>query len=87
MRRIFKYSLRLGAGPQPVEMPAGANVVHIHEQNNQACLWAEVDPDAEPVLRVFSVYETGESIDDDRWRYVGTVHLDWAVWHVYEVAA
>ena len=89
MRTVWKYELALIDEPQTMPMPAGATVVHVADQKNRLCLWAEVDPDAEQEERRFVVEGTGHPIDHDGV-HVGTA-LQWVngvslVWHVYEVA-
>lgn len=88
--RVYKYPLRISSAPQTVEMPRGAEVVHVHSQvlggEPRACLWAEVDTAAPGVHRHFAAYATGEDIDVQLGaRFVGTIHVDWTVWHVYEL--
>lgn len=83
MVRVYKYSLALTSRAQEVHMPAGATVVHVHNQADQPALWAVVDPSAEVEVRVFAVFATGEDVSEG-WSYVGTVHVSWTVWHVFE---
>jgi hypothetical protein len=87
-RRVWKYPLRFVASRQEVEMPYGASIVHVHEQRiggfPAVVLWAEVDAAAPRQLRAFYAVATGESIPPEARRYVGTVHVSWEVWHVYE---
>lgn len=82
-RRVYKYSLQLGLGSQQVEMPHGANIVHVHAQNERPVLWAEVNTSAPVVRRTFTVVSTGQDVPVG-WAYIGTVHIGWKVWHVYE---
>jgi len=82
-RRVYKYPLLLAAGPQQVEMPIVATVLHVHEQNDRPVLWAEVNTSARLTTRTFAVFATGEDVPVG-WRYVGTVHVGWTTWHVFE---
>jgi hypothetical protein len=66
-----------------VEMPLGARVVFVGEQNDAIYLWAEVDPAHRKVVRKFAIVGTGQSIPEDL-EYVGTVQTPPFVWHVYE---
>lgn len=81
-RRVFKYPLQLTSGPQEVKMPPSF-ILHVHEQNGAPCLWAEVDPSADPDARTFYVVATGEDVPPGG-NYVGTVHIGWTVWHIYD---
>lgn len=88
--RVYKYPLRISSAPQTLNLPRGAKVVHVHSQEvggeARACLWLEVNTTAPAVHRTFAVYATGEDIDVQyQARHVGTVHVDWTVWHVYEL--
>lgn len=85
MTTIWKYPVLSPNGI--VEMPAGAKVIHVHEQHGNPCLWAEVDPDADIVDRVVEVVPTNGTPDGEN-EYVGTVHLkdlygDPIVFHIY----
>jgi hypothetical protein len=84
VRAVWKFPLALNPVAQLVSMPIGSRVIHVHEQNGRPALWAEVHPDQPSDSRLFRVFATGERIDDPAYCYVGTVHIDWTVWHVYE---
>lgn len=83
MKAIWKFPLKFTAGWQPVRLPVGAIPVRFGIQNDTPCLWAEVDPEAKPVIRNFAVYGTGHAIDDDT-RYVGSCDHGPFVWHLFE---
>lgn len=83
-RQILKYPLELTARAQPVPMPAGARVVHVQEQHGLPTMWAEVDPRNVTEQRNFRVFATGEDIPEAWHNYIGTVHISWTVWHIYE---
>lgn len=85
-RSVWKYILT------PAEMrhymPAGAEILHVHEQNGDICLWALVDPDAAKEQRNFVVLGTGH-LDDRNFshaEYIGSSHLrdGLFVFHVFE---
>lgn len=76
---VGKFGLELRSGPQPVGMQRWAKIVHVHVQDS-------CPMDRELETRTFHVYATGEPIDLPVYRYVGTVHVGWTVWHVYESA-
>jgi len=83
-RTIWKYQLRLGPGPQEIQMPGGAEVLHVAFQGETLRMWVQVYPDALIDLRVFEVQPTGWAIEDVR-HHVGTAMDGDAVWHVFEV--
>jgi hypothetical protein len=66
--------------------PAGAKILHVHEQDGCACVWVEVDPSAPREARRFRTYVTGAPITRPDSTYVGTAHLHGGsfVLHVYE---
>lgn len=88
-KRIFKYLLKL-EHKVDVYMPKGAQILHVHVQNDDVYLWALVDPTANDQCRSFEIHGTGHAIHNiDQLCYIGTVHIegaaqvDW-VWHVFE---
>jgi hypothetical protein len=87
MRAIWKVQLH--APGLDAHLPRGASIVHVHEQDGNPTLWAEVDPDeASLVHRRFAVIMTGQhfSPDPNRYVYLGTCHLPGGiVAHVYEI--
>lgn len=87
-RKVFKYILTVQRG-STVAMPADAKVVAVGEQHGKICMWAIVpDPQAPVVVRVFSVYGTGDPINPGA-DYLGTFFMlgGSLVWHVFEEAA
>lgn len=87
MKAISKY--RITSRDFRAEMPIGAEVLGVQNQNGWLVLWAIVDPRADKETRVFRVYPTGsETLDDRPRKYVGTVQmldgLDPIVWHVFD---
>lgn len=86
--KIFKYKLLPG---EPVQMPAGAQVISAHEQTGDICVWALVpNPGTKLEPRNFLVVGTGHEIPrpmrDWSHRFVGTVLLEGGtlVFHVFE---
>lgn len=86
MRTVYKY-------PIPVrdeiilDLPAGAEVIHVDQQDEQTMLWALVDPDAPKVFRRFRLAETGHPLgDDDVLHHVGSYMLmnGALVFHLFE---
>lgn len=84
MMTIWKYEFHLRDGQQCVRVPEGAELHHVHAQKGMVCLWAEVNPHAKTVERLFVVHGTGHPIESGD-RYVGTAHINGFVWHLFEV--
>jgi len=87
MQQIWKYELTLGH-PQEIEMPVGAEILTVQSQfENQACLWALVEPANYPVKREFEIFGTGVDIyENPNRKYIGTYQLRGGifVFHVFE---
>ena len=88
MSRIYKYPLAF-TGVQEIEMPKGAQVIHVGVQAETICLWAIVDP-ARPVeRRSFAILATGQpDFDPAIVQHLGSVIMTGGalVWHVFEPA-
>lgn len=76
---IWKFSL-----PQrSVQIPRGARIIHAGlDPNEDICIWAEVDPDAELVSRAVSIVGTGGNVPASQ-EHVGSFLYAPYVWHVY----
>lgn len=74
MKVVWKFSLLLQAH-NDVEMPKGAEVVHVAAQFEKPCLWVLCDPEAEKETRRFGLATTGQTWDERESRYVGTFML------------
>lgn len=89
MKTIHKFPLEAKKS-QTVEMPAGATILSVHEQNSQPTLWALVNTENEPAKRAIYIVTTDEDASplfDQRFcRFVGTVllHGGILVVHVFE---
>lgn len=69
-----------------VAMPHNAGILHVHSQNGVPTLWYEFDSEVKGTdHRTFAWVGTGNPFDGFNWAYMGTVHTDMFVWHVYEV--
>jgi hypothetical protein len=89
MRTVYKYFLNPDI--TVLALPYGAEVLSVHEQHEQVCLWALVDPDPinGTVDRKFKTVGTGHDITETNLQFIGSVHLIGGalVFHVFEVAA
>jgi hypothetical protein len=83
---IWKFAVPLSYATE-MEMPSGAEILHVGLQKDEIFLWAKVDPNAEKVKREFMVEGTGQPpnrrLHDAT--HLGTVSQDVFVWHVFEV--
>lgn len=71
-----------------VEAPVGANWLCAHEQNDEICVWAEVETTNPMEPNRFLIYGTGFDIECEYTRkYLGSAFLEKGhlVFHVYVV--
>lgn len=82
--KIYKYPLP--SFDCVIDMPKGAEVKCVEDQNGELTLWALVDEKADYVQRHFKVYATGSKIDEGA-KYLGSVlQVGGAfVSHVFEI--
>lgn len=68
-------------------LPRGARVLTVQAQADRPCLWALVDPAAEPTPRQFRMWGTGHEHAEEPGTYLGTFQLGGGalVFHVFEV--
>lgn len=84
--KILKYKLD-NKHRQTIELTEGAEILSVHNQNNNACIWAEVNTDNPVEKREIITYATGENLNPcEGKRFLGTVSLDqdYYVCHIYE---
>lgn len=85
---IYKYQLKV-LGRNEVNMPKGAEILHMEIQGGVPCIWALVDLKEEQVSRSFDIYMTGQKIRDNPIKYIDT-YIDTYMYknlvcHVFEV--
>lgn len=91
MKAIYKYVMTGPEGSgQCIQMPKNAKILHVADQRNQLCLWAEVDTEQPLEERSFFVAATGQDISFSKSaprQHLGTVLMFHGelVLHVYEV--
>jgi hypothetical protein len=75
MKKIYKYQLEWN-DRQELLLPLDATILSVAIQNQVLCVWAIVDPDAEPEPRVFYIAGTGHEPPPPEKKavFVGTVH-------------
>ena len=69
-----------------IDMPKGAQIIHINTQHGSPHLWAIVDPSEPKETRVFGVYGTGHTLPESPKSHVGSflMYNDNLVFHVFE---
>ena len=84
MATIWKFPLT--DTKTELDLPRNAQVLSVHVQESEPCLWALVDPSEPPETRKFRAYATGESIQDSLGDFIGTVLLQGGAYvlHVFE---
>lgn len=88
MRTIYKYQFR-PSDPLYIDMPAGADIIHVASQNGINTLWSVVDTDWVNVTRRFRMVGTGHPLPADV--SVDTHVATWMdgefVWHLFGLRA
>ena len=79
MKTIWKYQIGMAS---TLEVPKDAKLLAVQTQNEEPCLWFEVDPNNEKEPRKFHVIGTGHEVRGNK--YLGTFQSPPFVWHVYE---
>ena len=85
MKTVYKF--QLSPGRTTLNLTAEAKILHVAEQYNGVCLWAELDTDAPGFSRSFCPVPTGGEVPYDSKGFVGTVLMmnGSLVYHIYEV--
>ncbi len=91
MRQVWKYALSIQK-LQPndlitIQLPYRAEILCVHEQHEEICLWAKVNPEeSETVERTFRIAGTGHDLANGSFEYIGTAFLQDGdlVFHVFE---
>ena len=83
-KTVWKFTLQWDT---VLDLPEGARVLRVNEQEGCVCLWALVDPQAPLEARHFVAFGTGHPIPDNLpLVFFGTVFLPGGlVIHVFEV--
>lgn len=85
MITIHKYAIQ--PGKFALELPAGADILHVNTQYDEPFMWVKVDTSQPPVERVFKVFGKGHELTDDGcWEHVGTFLMNGGslVRHLFE---
>lgn len=83
MNAVWKYALAIDDA-QTIEIPEGAELLTVGNQNGELVLWARVNPSGDPVRREILIRGTGHPIGG--WPYVGSAQFadGLLVWHVFD---
>ena len=85
MRKIYKYALPsesyFGIG-----LPQGAEILKADVQHGTPWMWAIVDPEKPPEMRIFRLIGTGHSIGEDGLKFISTFQMSGGdlVFHFFE---
>lgn len=86
MKKIFKYVLEV-TDEQTLQLPVGAKVLSVQNQQGKPCLWALVDSEQPAIESVnVAMFGTGNPIEDWQLKglsFLGTVQINWLVLHVF----
>ena len=83
---IYNYPLDI-TDEQTLMVPDPARVRHVGlDPNGVACLWAEVDPDAERVAMQVRIVGTGGQVPQGSGEHIGSFLGGAYVWHVYALS-
>lgn len=87
MMAVWKYPVKF-EDRFSVELPKGAEVLHVDLQRGGVFMWARVNPTALLEIRSFRMAGTGHEIGGDVGRHVGSFMLagDGLVFHVFEAS-
>ena len=83
---VFKYVIPAN-DVATIRMPINSELLTVHAQRNDICLWALVDPDEQRTEDVtFRIAGTGHILANGKFFYIGTVFFAEAqlVFHVFE---
>ena len=88
-KTIWKFPIKV-VGIQTITMPKNSHVLSIQSQNNNPCIWALVDPNAEREQRRFEIIGTGHPVPNReglKREFITTFQLDGGafVGHAFEL--
>lgn len=86
MNTIYKYTLHTYSY-QKISIYRHFKPLSVQYQNEDLCLWAEVNTDHPIGLYEVRLIGTGQELNfdtiTDDWKYISTVQDGMFVWHVY----
>ena len=86
MKKIYKYKLNQTEF-QTIPIPVNGLIRHLGVQDNDICLWVEIETSCQYEDRTFMIIGTGYDILNNfkSYNYIGTVQISHLVWHIYEI--
>lgn len=88
VRTVWKYQMRF-AGEIRLEMPEGAEIVHVGlDPGGVLCAWAIVEPSRPKGTKILRIFGTGHEVPlwANRRSHVGTFLDGPYVWHVFDLS-
>lgn len=83
-KRIYKYRLHIGV--TRLELPNSSQVLSVQMQGGNLEMWVLLDPEIPKILpRTFTVFNTGEILNNNQMGYLATVQDGALVYHVFEI--
>lgn len=87
MKTIYKYTLTGNKPRRKIYAPI-TKILCVQVQNEEVCLWAEVDTEQEDRVIDVLLVGTGWNLDEVKdifkyYTYIGTVQQHMLVWHCY----
>ncbi len=85
MTTIYKYPLEI-TDIQSIKLPEGYEILSVQFQWDQLCLWALVNPSANPILTTIEIIGTGHLMSQAHRQFLGTAQQfgGQLVWHVFQ---
>ena len=87
MKVIYKYVLE-SKEIQEIEIPYNALILSCQFQNNELCIWANVDPEEKKGKLKILILGTGNPIPEEYlngcYEFLATVQVGIFVWHVFK---
>lgn len=86
MITVYKYPI-IESVYQVIELPEGAEILHVANQHEQLCMWCKVDTSKKLVKREFAVYGTGKPLANMHLTYINTFMMlgGTFVYHLFEI--
>lgn len=88
MKKIYRYEIPL-KDQFTLKIPADGEILHVGEKDGVPNIWININDEHEWDNRLFFVYATGEPIERDDLKYIGTFqdkkNPDFTfIWHLFE---
>lgn len=82
---IYKYLLNRYGIVQDIELPRDAVILHVGTQADKVYVWALIDSDYKTTeKRKLRLYYTGDPIENEPLKYIGTCVGGSLVYHLFE---